>query len=818
MDSLHRKLHNAEERILTLRADLDRQRTIIKDLRSLLAETEQKLEEAQGKKRSAEEASLDDSEDEELSEEMEDGSDSSDSDKDDSPPKPMKRNRPKLGRYKKVDKNPECIAEESHSKFNQRKAKLLYEHLDTIYGASWRKSLSGQPDATADSGITFDRGAAALKINMIKLLNEHYLLWNAILREKKVAEQVEASVSARIRAHWERQALQMFSRCAFTQDGWQCLINLLSHFFNPESGSLERLVFPSGIMMPLMKSLSGVLAERDHLAASLGLTSTQTSAMFDPKKALVKRLQALDSKGLLRPSPLFGSADTLVVQFMADATSIYSSTHTQGTAAVFRPEYDDSGVTDEGQSMSSINNVILLALFAKDDSYDAMCQELPGLLQQIADLMRDGVTVNDRHWKLVIPMGGDLKLLAALLGLAGGSSEFACLYCEASTHQYHISKREWDKKGGAPCARDFARILRLQHFPEAQQYTCPSPSCRHRVDPTDGQPKLESQYGKSERLSTQKKHFSLVPGRLPFLPISISLYVIDVLHLVLRLVPQIFRQTVQQNTGKEQLQAVAQWCYENLDVVISDKVYLQTTTGMKQLSVSAESWPGKTCRRLMDSYRDVLKIALPNYDTTDQPLYGVCCRAWSCFYYLTALVTDGCSDDLAARQEYGASLDTAGAEFLDSYIAVSSAEAVRSPYLHITACHLGDIARRWGSLARWSSQPVEALHQWIHFFSRHRSNRRQWVTSTAKNVMVKQSFAHLPARRQQVADKRRDAAGSLGHAPVKERREHAQIKQEIIAEHQALRAHEAKQRTAARDAKKKKKKNLAKQNSKGTDL
>jgi hypothetical protein len=70
---------------------------------------------------------------------------------------------------------------------------------------------------------------------------------------------------------------------------------------------------------------------------------------------------------------------------------------------------------------------------------------------------------------------------------------------------------------------------------------------------------------------------------------SVLLYIGDILHKLLRVVPQTFLHTVQENCGEEKLKKVGQWCYENLSLSISDDIYLQTKKGVKRLNASAES-------------------------------------------------------------------------------------------------------------------------------------------------------------------------------------------------------------------------------------
>ena len=62
------------------------------------------------------------------------------------------------------------------------------------------------------------------------------------------------------------------------------------------------------------------------------------------------------------------------------------------------------------------------------------------------------------------------------------------------------------------------------------------------------------------------------------------------------------------------MKKVAQWIYEKCDVIISDHVTLQTDTGIKNLTVSAESWLGTVSWEIMDRYPEILKEAIPDWD------------------------------------------------------------------------------------------------------------------------------------------------------------------------------------------------------------
>jgi hypothetical protein len=142
----------------------------------------------------------------------------------------------------------------------------------------------------------------------------------------------------------------------------------------------------------------------------------------------------------------------------------------------------------------------------------------------------------------------------------------------------------------------------------------------------------------------------------------------------------------------------AQWLYDKCDIIISDKVALQTDTYTKKLSMSSESWPWIVCREIMDWYPKILKMTILDWEGKDKGLYKRCLDAWTNISFLAVLISDGCDGNETAWAAHAAELDNAGADFLESFIAVSTKEAVPSPYLHALAYHLGDMVRRWGSI------------------------------------------------------------------------------------------------------------------------
>ena len=262
---------------------------------------------------------------------------------------------------------------------------------------------------------------------------------------------------------------------------------------------------------------------------------------------------------------------------------------------------------------------------------------------------------------------------------------------------------------------------------------------------------------------------------------SVMYYIADILHNLLRVVPQIFLHTVQENCDEEQLKQVGQWCYENLSLIISDDIYLQTEKGVKKLNVSAESWPGSTCRLLLDNYDTILKIAIKDHGSGElnEDVYAEALAVWEAFFLFNDAVTRGCDDtEPVAVEAHAQELDSLGAQFMAAYLEVAADSHV-TVYMHIMACHMGDLVRQWGGLMKWCSQGAEAMHQMTKFFARKRSARRGNVSKVVlTRVHMTMKMRAQPSRRQRLRHTRVHVTGT-GHVSKAKREAHEQTQNKL---------------------------------------
>ena len=215
--------------------------------------------------------------------------------------------------------------------------------------------------------------------------------------------------------------------------------------------------------MYLHVSMAFIIKERDKIAEELGISSkaNKISTTFDIIKALACRFEYLEDKGLL--TPCVDDPDCLLVQLLADASQIFRAKNTNATAILLKHIYGDSDLTEEDANcVSNQFNLVLSTLNMNNDFYTNLVNHASSIAQQIEALRVNVIVVNGKHWRLKIPVGGDMKLLSAMMGLCGCSSEWPCMFCKAPTGSFFKHKEDWLE--GLPL-RNLEEHLQMQHNP-----------------------------------------------------------------------------------------------------------------------------------------------------------------------------------------------------------------------------------------------------------------------------------------------------------------------------------------------------------------
>ncbi len=108
------------------------------------------------------------------------------------------------------------------------------------------------------------------------------------------------------------------------------------------------------------------------------------------------------------------------------------------------------------------------------------------------------------------------------------------MFCKAPTSSFFKHKEDWFE-----CLplRNLEDHLQMQHIPSDAPYACPS--CKAKIMHVDTPPDA-SMMSDYKRHGKSRKHYGDVPGRLPFTNIPLQYYILDALHLILRVVSLFF--------------------------------------------------------------------------------------------------------------------------------------------------------------------------------------------------------------------------------------------------------------------------------------
>ncbi len=183
---------------------------------------------------------------------------------------------------------------------------------------------------------------------------------------------------ARIRKYYEDKGLGLFNRCGVTHKAWQVNIDLTSYKWSNQLDIFERIMLPGGTPMCLHPSLHHILKECETIAEELGISpkTNDISTTFDVVKSLVCRLEYLDNKWIL--TGCVDDTGCLLVQLLEDASQIFRAKNTNATSMALQPIYDDSCLIEDNRF-----NLVLLALYRKDDSYENLCSRAGAIAHQV---------------------------------------------------------------------------------------------------------------------------------------------------------------------------------------------------------------------------------------------------------------------------------------------------------------------------------------------------------------------------------------------------------------------------------------------------
>eukprot|EP00873_Tetraselmis_striata_P008503 jgi/Tetstr1/428767/TSEL_018755.t1 len=203
-----------------------------------------------------------------------------------------------------------------------------------------------------------------------------------------------------------------------------------------------------------------------------------------------------------------------------------------------------------------------------------------------------------------------------------------------------LTLSEWKEAGIR--MRDTYELEKLTHTVMGSR--CPSGECTDKNVNIDS-PELTTKGMSAQRRRLQQQlHWGMCRGRSPHPYIKLAHIldcVVDIPHLMLRVIPQIFKFTVSKHCDAAKLQHLVLWIEKQINLKLTENKSGQSKTCTRKIDMSAESWPGDTCQVLLDNFVDILHRAIPLWQGRDMRSYHDAVKVWEVFFCLNYIVRHG---------------------------------------------------------------------------------------------------------------------------------------------------------------------------------
>ena len=534
-------------------------------------------------------------------------------------------------------------------------------------------------------------------------------------RLKEARREGEEAAADAMKEHMDRLAVPLFTELALTYRKYQKLINVWS--YHNDGTGWSKILLPEGTPVPAWMSKRQLTTEQKQFLQDLGMevdidtTTKKNSCWLDPLPVLHRQLKHLHKIGLLDLT----DGVTVRVQVLGDATGIWRSLKVNGTTIVLKVWYDISGPKLHGQGVNTKANHRAIGFYLGDDCRAELQENLPTLPAMLERIQMGGVDVDLQegrtvHVNIVLLLGGDLKFITGLLGIAGNANSFPCPFCEVADHkdseQLHFTTGKLQDAGVSERTVEF--LMQMAHVRPADDnsaYACPC--CGKYIDT---QVEYDTGWSDDKRRKWQQVHRGCTQGNGPFFRcIPVSHVIIDALHIVLRLTPAVWRATVSAHVTGDRLGALHQWVYDNVNVIIAKNTAVQSKSGRsKQCKIGTECWPGRTCITIMDWYEEILSQV---HSGSDANLTNAM-KVWEALITFYSEMLHGCDDeDPVSKSVHAETLRVMAQVLVREFVQGAGAVKKVIVYMHVIQVHVPQQVRRWGSLSKGSSQGAEALHQ-----------------------------------------------------------------------------------------------------------
>ena len=569
--------------------------------------------------------------------------------------------------------------------------------------------------------------------NLVALVLESFDRQRGINAYKTAKKVVEADAMRVVQEHLDSVSVILVSQLGLFYPKYQKLINATS--WESTNGTVTRVTCPLGTPMARWQPKNNVAAMIARRAAELGLqTLANSGASLNPRTVLVDLIPRMVAEQSI---DLDEDGATIWVQVLGDAAGIWRSLKMNGTTLVLKLCYVTRGAGAHLRGFpvkqSSKHNVVAFGFYLGDDCLSDMKEHMPHIPDILADIQKNGLNISGRHLKIKLWMGGDLKFLTAMLAISGNQTIFPCpfcLVCDCKTlKQLHLFMEQLKKAGVQ--ARTIEMIQKhAHHHARDEDFDC-SLCKKTKNGPwpvpvrADTPPLVFA--NDNQRRDWSQCHFSVMANESPFFYcIPVARFIADGLHVELRLEPKVWQYTVAGYCDEAQLADICQWVFDTQRVWISKETAVQNKKGDVNI-MGTDSWPGKTCRRLVICHEDVLDQV---HAQTDEEEKSICYQVWIEYICYLHELKYGCPVDLPEHWPgHAKRLKLRAEAFLSVYKIIAGADNF-TVYMHVLLAEIPRMVLAFGSLVKGSSQRTEALHVATKHFGHHGCNKHENEAAT----------------------------------------------------------------------------------------
>ncbi|GAQ88200.1 hypothetical protein KFL_004090010 [Klebsormidium nitens] len=412
------------------------------------------------------------------------------------------------------------------------------------------------------------------------------------------------------------------------QEKYQDAINLLAKVFNTKTKKWDRVEIgykggpkESRLHIPLLKSKNEVSKFRKEIHAKNPVLQDEdgTAAWLQDLPAILEEdIVNERTRGYLESRKGL-SEDELRVHFGGDAASYFRAVSTSKFAV--KLIVDGQQVNHNPRSMRS------LLQFEGKDSYETCKRYYSPFIPVIDQLQKEGIEVDNTHYKLILTLGGDYVWLAEIHGHSGHSHTSGCLFCYCPKSNYGaVVVKNGRRVPEGTRRRTTEEMHAGAHRPLK---TGPNEKCPHWPQRFPDQATVDALPGpqnKNQHKDYATTHHGMRFGTLaPLLPIGILAVYLCILHTLLRLAATTFQRTIESNLNTQEKVDIINDFIKKLNLGCK-KVVIRKRDGNSKKDTEAINFIGREALVILDE-RVYTRICESVIDEPDKR--ATCILVWA---------------------------------------------------------------------------------------------------------------------------------------------------------------------------------------------